>query len=242
MIVSEIFEKLDFLDTNYRVYCSNFLSKYYSVNSGLTFDQIIVRLQKNEPIEYILNLAEFCNYTFYVDKNCLIPRHETEEIVKKAFEFVITNHKSSLTVFDIGTGSGCIVISLVKILIEKKIDLNNIKFIAIDISDKALEISKKNAEEAGLEKYIKFYLSDFSEFDFGKHLSNQNLFLANLPYIPENRLLPKSVIDYEPKLALFGGENGDELNKLLIKKLRMLNGAKHLIMEEDEGEIVNILF
>lgn len=226
-----IYNSLNFLSESIRLQYSNFILKHQNrFNQYLSFDDVISRVRVEEPIEYVFNLAEFCGNEFYVDKRCLIPRPETEEIVRRTEEFIKQNPKQSCTVIDVGTGSGCIILSL-----AKKFDQKQYKFIGIDISPDALEIAEINRKAFNLENRVELINESFQEFDFTKY---ENIIIcSNLPYIPDNEKLQKSVIDFEPHLALFGGENGDELNNILIEKLKKQKNIKLVLMEGHNGEI-----
>jgi release factor glutamine methyltransferase len=235
----KIYNSLDFLSDSVRMQYSNFILRHASDLDEEKLDEIIRRIKTDEPIEYVLNVAEFSGLSFYVDNRCLIPRPETQQIVSKAVEF-INNFKEECTVIDVGTGSGCIILSVAyycKMFLGD--DFSRIRFIAIDISKEALEVAKINRAKLDLDTKVEFVESDFRDFDFCKH---ENLIIcSNLPYIPNNDVLQKSVIDFEPHLALFGGEKGDELNNQLIESVKPQNNIKLFLMEGYKGEIVSPL-
>jgi len=157
------------------------------------------RLLQHEPVQYVLNEAWFCGLKFYVDNNVLIPRPETEELV----EWVINNHKntgSELKILDIGTGSGCIPISL-------KRRLHKADVWACDISDDALKVADQNADSIGTE--INFAQLDFLNKDNWEQLPLFDIIISNPPYIPENNKnqMASNVLQYEPGKALFVPDN-----------------------------------
>lgn len=161
-------------------------------------------LLKHKPVQYILNEAWFYKMKFFVNENVLIPRPETEELV----EWIVDDEKDNAgnnskqtNIIDIGTGSGCIPISLKKELPQANIT-------AIDISEKALLIAKKNAVE--LNAALEFFQLDFLKEDEWKPLWQYNIIVSNPPYIPINEIeiLAKNVTDFEPEIALFV-ENND---------------------------------
>ncbi|MDD3145252.1 MAG: peptide chain release factor N(5)-glutamine methyltransferase [Candidatus Gracilibacteria bacterium] len=174
------------------------------------------RLKKGEPIEYITNNAEFYNLDFYVDNRVLIPRNDTEIMVDKAIDAIFDHELNTL--IDIGTGSSCIAISIIK----NTNSINNCY--VIDISTKALEVSKKNINKHNLEKKIKQIcgnlLTDFlanSRYELSKNI----IITANLPYIKNGDFInmDSETIWYEPELALYGGKNtGFELYEQLIRE------------------------
>ncbi len=152
------------------------------------------RLLMHEPVQYILGEAWFSNMKFNVDKNVLIPRPETEELV----EWIVKENKKlqSPSIIDIGTGSGCVPISLKKKLPESKIS-------AIDICNAALSVAKKNAME--LQADIHFLLFDFLKEENRKQLNQFDIIVSNPPYIPisDKTTMNKNVLLFEPQKALF---------------------------------------
>ena len=159
-------------------------------------------LLKHKPVQYVLHEAWFYRRKFYVNENVLIPRPETEELVEWIIsDFKKEKHSKRINIIDIGTGSGCIPVSLKKGLPETSIT-------AIDVSDKALSVSKKNAKE--LDATIDFLEADFLNENEWKMLSQYNIIVSNPPYIPlnEKQVLAKNVTDFEPGIALFV-ENND---------------------------------
>ena len=159
-------------------------------------------LLKHKPVQYVLHEAWFYRRKFYVNENVLIPRPETEELVEWIIsDFKKEKHSKRINIIDIGTGSGCIPVSLKKELPETSIT-------AIDVSDKALSVSKKNAKE--LDATIDFFEADFLNENEWKMLSQYNIIVSNPPYIPlnEKQVLGKNVTDFEPGIALFV-ENND---------------------------------
>lgn len=152
------------------------------------------RLKKHEPIQYILERADFFGLVFKVNQHTLIPRPETEELVDLAIKQIPESGK----VLDIGTGSGCIPIALKK----NRLDLS---IFATDISEEALNLAKKNSLEIGTE--ISFFLSDILNDQLTDHLSSNSLdcIISNPPYIgnSEKAEMNVNVLDFEPHLALF---------------------------------------
>jgi len=164
----------------------------------INFNQAIDRLKIYEPVQYILGETEFFGYPFLVNKQVLIPRPETEELVSWIIEDV---DKKETTILDIGTGSGCIAISLAK-------KLNNAVVSAIDISNKAIEIAKKNA----LINNVNVEYSSVDVLNFEDKLvlqdkwkSKFDIIVSNPPYVrmQEKKLMQLNVIDHEPDIALF---------------------------------------
>ena len=148
-------------------------------------------LRHYHPIQYVLEKAHFYGREFFVDSRVLIPRQETEELIN---EILIDNKKSNLKILDIGSGSGCIGITLA-------IELNMAEITALDVDAGALEVSRKNAERFGVE--IDCILDDILS---AKHLPGKfDIIVSNPPYITEREksLMQKNVIDHEPHKALF---------------------------------------
>lgn len=156
-------------------------------------NQIKRRLQKGEPIQYILNEAWFYDIPFFVNPHVLVPRPETEELVN----WVIKETQiHNLTIVDIGTGSGCI-----PIILKRKIP--NAEVISCDISEEALHIAQKNA--AKYKTDIQFLHLDFLNSENWKTLPKANIIVSNPPYIPqkEKTTMHNNVVLYEPHQALF---------------------------------------
>ena len=186
------------------------------------FNKLLERRKKSEPIAYILKKKDFWKSTFYVDRNVLIPRSDTEILIEEILHnYNIKNQK--LSVLDIGTGSGCIIISILK-------DRPNFKGTAIDVSRNALNVAKYNAKMHQLENRIKFYKSSVDNFFKGKY----DLIISNPPYINKFYLkyLEKDVVGFEPNLALEGGIDGFTVLKRVIKRSsRLLKTGGKLILE-----------
>ena len=186
------------------------------------FNKLVERRKKREPIAYILKKKDFWKSTFYVDRNVLIPRSDTEILIEEILHnYNIKNQK--LSVLDIGTGSGCIIISILK-------DRPNFKGTAIDLCRNALNVAKYNAKMHQLENRIKFYKSSVDNFFKGKY----DLIISNPPYINKFYLkyLEKDVIGFEPNLALEGGIDGFTVLKRVIKRSsRLLKTGGKLILE-----------
>jgi len=170
------------------------------------FDFAIKRRINREPVAYITGRREFWSKDFLVNKATLIPRPETEILVHKVVNF-FKNRK--INILDIGTGSGCILLSILK---ELKIS----RGIGIDISRKAIKISKLNSKKLNLLNRSKFEIADLNRFNIGKY----DLIVSNPPYIPSRIIknLSKDIINYEPLTALDGGVDGLDLIKKVIYK------------------------
>ncbi len=178
-------------------------------------------LKTEAPVEYLSNHVDFCGLDFYVNENVLIPRIETEELVAmsvKEAQRVFKLKNESINIIDIGTGSGAIAICVSKQLLELNIPFT---FLATEVSKKALDIAKKNAQNLLPEAPI-----TFKETDLLHGITSQfDLIISNLPYIPAQRInyLTKSVKDFEPHVALDGGDSG------LILIHKMIEQAEKLV-------------
>jgi len=176
------------------------------------FKSLIERRKKGEPVAYLINRKEFWRDEFYVDKDVLIPRPDTELIVEQVLK--IYSKKSQIQILDIGTGSGCILLSILK-------ERPNFYGTGIDISKKSINVSKFNAKQLNLFNRVKFFHSSVDNFKIGKY----DLIISNPPYIEllSLKYLEKDVINFEPKLALDGGFDG------FSKIRKVINKAKNLI-------------
>lgn len=165
---------------------------------------------KKVPVSYILNYQIFCGDKYYVDNNVLIPRNETEELVYCVYDFIVKNHFKSIKVLEVGTGSGCISIAL-----KKKLNESNIvsDILACDISDKALDIAKKNAFTLNAD--IRFILSNCLDFIDEKF----DILISNPPYIKKGNYVSNRVLDNEPHIALFAEEEGLSIYRKIFKQI-----------------------
>ena len=161
------------------------------------FNNLIDRRKRKEPIAYIIGYKEFWKKKFKVNTNVLIPRPDTEHLVEEALKLIPNN--SSLNILDIGTGTGCIILS---ILCER----NKCYGVALDISKKALNVAKYNAKIQQIKNRIKFVNSDIDKFKLGTY----DLILSNPPYIKDCKInyLDEDIRFFEPKIAISGGIDG----------------------------------
>ena len=185
------------------------------------FYNLIERRKKGEPVAYLINKKEFWKETFYVNKDVLIPRPDTEHLIEEVIKY--TYKDSKLHILDIGTGSGCILLSILR---ERK------KFngTGIDISKKSINISRYNAKKLKLNNRTKFYISDVDNFLIGKY----DIVISNPPYIENLSLkyLDRDVINFEPKLALDGGKDGfSEIIKVINKSSALIKKNGIFILE-----------
>ena len=185
------------------------------------FKKYLLRRQKKEPMAYILGYKYFWKYKFLINKSVLIPRPDTELIVEQALSYLPNN--VSKRILDIGTGSGCIVISLLK-------ERPKCKATALDISRKALNVAKTNAKLHQLENKINFINIDIDKYKS----SNYDLIISNPPYINSVDLkrLDDDIKFHEPELALSGGSDGyKNIEKVIYKSKKLLKINGKLILE-----------
>ena len=175
------------------------------------FKNLIERRKKGEPIAYLINKKEFWKDEFFVNKDVLIPRPDSELIIEQVLK--IYSKEVQLQVLDIGTGSGCILLSILK-------ERSNFYGTGIDISKKSINVSKLNAKQLNLTNRVKFFHSSVDNFKIGKY----DLIVSNPPYIELFNLkyLEKDVINFEPKLALSGGFDGFSKIRNVINKAKTL--------------------
>ena len=185
------------------------------------FDKLIHQRAKGEPIAYLVKKKYFWKYQFSVNKDVLIPRPDTEVLIEEVLK--LTKNKDNLNLLDVGIGSGCILISILK-------DKKNFYGTGIDISKKSLDTCKINAKNLGVINRLKLYKSDIDNFHFRKY----DLIISNPPYIEKSKLkyLEKDVIGFEPKQALDGGIEGlSEISKVINRSSELIKKNGFLILE-----------
>jgi release factor glutamine methyltransferase len=185
------------------------------------FKSLVSQRSLGMPISYLTKKKFFWKHEFNIDKDILIPRPDTELIVEETLKLM--KHKKNIKILEIGSGSGCIILS---ILDERK----DFTGIGIDISKKCVDLSKKNTFKIGLKNNIKFLKSNVDNFNYGKY----DLIISNPPYINQYDLkyLEKDVINFEPKLALNGGLDGlSEIRKVIKKSSELIKIKGKLILE-----------
>ena len=198
------------------------------------FQKLINKRSFREPIAYLINKKYFWNYKFFITKDTLIPRPDTELIVDQILK--LTKSKTKMKILDIGVGSGCILLTILK---ERK----NFYGVGVDISKKCLNISKINAKNLEVSSRVKFFKSDVDKFDLGKY----DLIVSNPPYIKKFDLkyLEKDIVNFEPKLALDGGLDGlSEIRKVIIKSSELIKKNGKFILEigfDQKNKVINLL-
>lgn len=186
------------------------------------FDEIIARLLKDEPLAYVMGVQYFYGYAFDVNPTVLIPRYETEELVLKVLMELDESFSDDCTLLDIGTGSGAIACVL-------KAEKPDMKVYASDISEEALVQAQKNADKLGVE--ISFMQGDMAQ-PFVENKIKADVIVCNPPYIPQDEVIENSVKDYEPHVALFGGEDGLYFYRKVLKDAPSILNKKSLLAFE----------
>lgn len=184
------------------------------------FQSDLARLMNFEPVEYIVGKSLFLGREFIVSRDVLIPRNETEELVKYAENKIRLLNKKNFVVADVGTGSGCIAISL-------SLDLN-ISCIATDISVEALKIAKLNNRR--LKSSVSFIHGNMLT-PFVKNNVKLDVIVSNPPYIKQNASIDHSVLDFEPHVALFAKDGTDFYENILRNCKRVLNNPGYVFFE-----------
>ena len=208
--------------------------KVLNIENLKYFKKLVQERATRKPIAYLLNKKFFWKSEFCVNKNTLIPRPDTEIIIEQILK--VTKNKNYLRMLDIGVGSGCILLSILK---ERK----NFYGTGIDISKNSLKISKINAKKLFVAERVKFYKSDVDKFAQGKY----DLIVSNPPYIKKNDLkyLESDILKFEPKLALDGGLDGLSVIRKVIKKSSELlkkNGKFILEIGSDQkNKVIKLL-
>ena len=225
IILSDIMEiKRESLITNNEIVISEKIMEKY--------DMAIKRRMKREPVAYITGKKEFWSEDFIVNHATLVPRPETELLIYKVINF-FKNKK--INILDMGTGSGCILLSILK-------ELNFSRGTGIDISSKAIETAKINSKNLNLFNRTKFKVFDLNKYNIGKY----DLIVSNPPYIPSKDIknLSKDIINYEPLVALRGGVSGlDFIKKVIYKSNNLLkrNGLLAIEIGYNQYQTVSII-
>ncbi len=183
------------------------------------FKLMIKSIEEDVPIQYLLGYASFYGYTFKVNKDVLIPRFETEELVNKTKEYIKKYFKDNLNICDIGTGSGAIAITLKKLFPNSSIT-------AVDISKEALEVAKENAKT--LEADINFIEGNMLDNLEGKY----DVLISNPPYLTKDDEIEVQVIKNEPHLALFAADDGLKFYKEILSNAKRVLNDRNLIAFE----------
>ena len=208
--------------------------KIINRNDLENFFKLIEQRSLGNPIAYLTNIKFFWNSEFYVNNKTLIPRPDTELIVENVLS--LTKKKNKINILDIGVGSGCILLSILK---ERK----NFYGTGIDISKKCINITKINAINLKVSSRLKLYKSDVDKFNLGKY----DLIVSNPPYIKTCKLkyLERDVAEFEPRLALDGGLDGlSEIRKVIKKSSELIKKNGKFILEigfDQKNKVINLL-
>ena len=195
---------------------------------------LIEKRSLGNPIAYLINKKFFWKYEFFVTNDILIPRPDTELVVETILS--LTKQKNKLNILDIGVGSGCILLSILK-------ERENFYGTGIDVSKKCLNISKINAVSLKIGSRLKLYKSDVDKFNLGKY----DLIVSNPPYIKNLKLkyLEKDVTEFEPRIALDGGLDGlSEIRKVIKKSSELIKKNGKFILEiafDQKNKVINLL-
>ena len=210
------------------------LHKEINKDDYLNFKKLVYERSKGKPLAYLTGKKDFWKYEFEIDQDVLIPRPDTELIIEQVLK--IYKNKDKINFLDIGVGSGAILLSILK---EKKGFFGT----GIDISNKCINVCKKNAYKLEVYKRVKLFKSNIDNFTKGKY----DLILSNPPYIKNLDLkkLDKDVKDFEPKLALNGGLDGlSEIRKVIKKSSELIKKNGKFILEigfDQKNKVINLL-
>jgi len=198
------------------------------------FKNLIKKRSVGNPIAYLTGKKFFWNSEFTVSKDTLIPRSDTELLIEIVLR--LTSHKNKLNILDIGIGSGCVLLTILK---ERK----NFYGTGIDISKNCLNISKLNAIKLKVNSKLKLYKSNVDKFITGKY----DLIVSNPPYIKKSKIkyLERDVAKFEPKLALDGGIDGlSEIRKVIKKSSELIKRSGKFVLEigfDQKNKVKNLL-
>ena len=226
-----------------RIDLLNYQNEQIALDQYNKFVDLFLRRQKHEPIAYLTGEKEFCSYKFFINKNVLIPRPITEELVSMVLEDISKDSVNNLNIIDVGTGSGVIIISLFNKIKYRNEMMGNIytkdicTFYATDISGKALDVAKINAKKYDALSKIHFLRGNLkfpSDIKF-------NYIIANLPYLDRKSTTFENDnskdLRYEPQIALFAKDRGYKVVKKLLKKCRKyLEKDGKIYLEVEKGQ------
>ena len=201
------------------------------------FANFIKRRAKRMPLAYISGFKEFYGLAFFVHKNVLIPRPETEGLVDLALKKINDIRQTGIDkidIIDIGTGSGAIIISILKSLNDSRFKIQDSRFIAVDSSKRALAIAQENAKRLGINEQIQFlngnllqpYLKSINSSNYHLPPTTYRLFVANLPYLTSKEMKNlQPEVRFEPRQALDGGKDGLDVYRVFFKQLAKLQNT-----------------
>ena len=199
-----------------------------------SFKELVSSRIKNKPIAYMTGEKSFWKYLFKINEKVLIPRPDTEVLIEQVLK--IYKKKEAINFLEIGIGSGCIILSILK---EKKSFLGK----GVDVSKDSLKVCKSNAYKLGLINRLKLFKSDIDNFHLGKY----DLIVSNPPYIKnlDFKNMDEEVVKHEPKIALDGGLDGlSEIRKVIKKSSELIKIHGKLVLEiahDQKNEVIEIL-
>ena len=218
------------LDVDREYLLSNQNQKIQEENLRAHF-ALVRKREKKEPVAYLVGYKQFWKNDFLVNKSVLIPRPDTEFLVEESLKYLKKNKHYSI--LDIGTGSGCIIISLL-------LDRPKCNGSAVEVSKNAIKIAKTNAKLQQVHNRIKFINSDIDKLNHGKY----DLVITNPPYIKSNEIknLEEDIKFYEPKISLDGGSDGlREIKKVIKKSKTLLRRKGKLVLEFDHQQKKDVI-
>ena len=200
----------------------------------LNYNKLIKKRSFRKPIAHLTNVKFFWNSEFYVTEDTLIPRPDTEILIEAVLN--LTKFKKKLNLLDIGIGSGCILLSILK-------ERVNFYGTGIDVSKNCLNISRINALNLNVKERLKLFKSDVDKFNYGKY----DIIISNPPYINKFKIkyLEKDVANFEPNLALNGGLEGlSEIRKVINKSSELIKTNGKLVLEigfDQKNKVISLL-
>lgn len=196
-------------------------------------DDIVARINNNEPVQYILQEAEFYGRLFFVDRNVLIPRPETELLVREVLDY--SRDKKSFKILDVGVGSGCIAVTLACELPEAAVT-------ATDVSNGAIEVAHKNS--LTFNTYVDFFVNDILSEDLP--VNDVDIIVSNPPYVAqaESSMMSPNVLDHEPHIALFVPDNDPLVfyRAIAMQAAKIKTAAVFVEINEKYGREVRAIF
>ncbi len=198
----------------------------------IQINNLIKERLTGEPIAYLLKEKNFYNLSFFVNKDTLIPRPESELIIEQVLQEIKNKNQDKKIIIDIGTGSGCLIISLAHNLKRQ----DNIKYLGIDISPLAIKVAQKNSRKHQLNKKIKFISGNLLE-PIIKNLNEEKnidiIILANLPYLTKKEIKESPSIKHEPYTALYGGIDGLQYYRKLLAQIKKIKANNNISIYQE---------
>ncbi|MBY0462968.1 MAG: peptide chain release factor N(5)-glutamine methyltransferase [Alphaproteobacteria bacterium] len=204
-----------------------FFEKEFLLNPDqrVEFEKLVIRRANHEPLSKIIGYREFWGLNFKVTKDTLDPRPDTEILIEAVLK-ELCNKEAPLNCLDLGTGTGCLLLSILS-------EYQNATGVGVDISEEALKIAKENVASLGFTDRSTFCLSNWAENVQGVY----DLIISNPPYIGRDEPLEKNVKDFDPPLALYAGKNGIEAYQILFSQIgRLCHPKTKIFMEIGKGQ------